>query len=246
MVTLMDVTSKLGENFLRQKSEDPCGAIPLPQLPRLIPAPDFLSGLRPSCASFILPPPPPLESHLPFENSPVLLSQSVDPLLPSTTVMRSSPFTNSSPSSEQKPRTEVPESDRLSVVVDYSDGQLVGCMLLSVHDKSCDQGLVPTCQLELFSIIPRSCSSGSHSGNRPPPLVLRPSCRLLARIAPSFREFSRLIGVSHGDHFGSAQNETMVAINGLRKHEGQRISSADSQLMFQVVYLCGLRKRTGS
>ncbi|VDM00951.1 unnamed protein product [Schistocephalus solidus] len=48
----------------------------------------------------------------------------------------------------------------------------------------------------------------------------------------SFEEFSCLLGVSHGDHFGYVPIEAVVTVYGVRKHEGQGIASADGQFMF--------------
>ncbi|VDM02286.1 unnamed protein product [Schistocephalus solidus] len=49
---------------------------------------------------------------------------------------------------------------------------------------------------------------------------------------PSFEEFSCLLGVSHGDHFGCVPIEAVVTVHGVRIHEGQGIASADGQFMF--------------
>ncbi|VDL97919.1 unnamed protein product [Schistocephalus solidus] len=51
----------------------------------------------------------------------------------------------------------------------------------------------------------------------------------------SFEEFSCLLGVSHGDHFGCVPIEALVTVHGVRKHEGQGIASVDGQ--FMLVYL---------
>ncbi|VDM04562.1 unnamed protein product [Schistocephalus solidus] len=49
---------------------------------------------------------------------------------------------------------------------------------------------------------------------------------------PSFEEFACLFAASHGDHCSSPTIEAVVAINGVRKHEGQGIASADGQFVF--------------
>ncbi|VDL95334.1 unnamed protein product [Schistocephalus solidus] len=49
-----------------------------------------------------------------------------------------------------------------------------------------------------------------------------------------FEELVCLFGASHGDHFHSLPIEAVVAINGVRKHERQGITSADDQ--FVLVY----------
>nr|VZI13131.1 unnamed protein product [Spirometra erinaceieuropaei] len=43
---------------------------------------------------------------------------------------------------------------------------------------------------------------------------------------PSFEEFSRLSGVSLCDHFSVIPIEAVIMLNGVRKHEGQRVTSA--------------------
>ncbi|VDM03567.1 unnamed protein product [Schistocephalus solidus] len=49
---------------------------------------------------------------------------------------------------------------------------------------------------------------------------------------PSFEEFACLLGASHGDHFSSLPIEAVVAINGVRIHERQGITSVDGQFVF--------------
>ncbi|VDL86159.1 unnamed protein product [Schistocephalus solidus] len=49
---------------------------------------------------------------------------------------------------------------------------------------------------------------------------------------PNFEDFACLFGASHVAHFSSLPIEAVVAINGVRKHEKQRIASADGQFVF--------------
>ncbi|VDL90909.1 unnamed protein product [Schistocephalus solidus] len=52
---------------------------------------------------------------------------------------------------------------------------------------------------------------------------------------PSFEKFSRLLGVSHGDHFGRVPIEVVVTVYGVRKDEGQGVGSVDGQFIFVYV-----------
>ncbi|VDM01604.1 unnamed protein product [Schistocephalus solidus] len=56
------------------------------------------------------------------------------------------------------------------------------------------------------------------------------NCRVCVGVS-SFDEFSCLFGVSRGNHFDCVPDEAVVTVHGLRKHEGQRIPSADGQFM---------------